>query len=220
MSDRFRLISRLYARPTPAGAYHAVAAAHPDPRRRILLGLLGEPTSPQLDIGLLRRWVGDDTIDDQELLGLLCDAQEQGWVEGLDEPDAAPDGPLSDLLEQLLPPLSANGTVLLVDAHGFVLSGHGFTDEAAEALGALSADLANLHHRHHDAFRVATGLSTSAWAVVDGAGNSQLGFWPLHIGDQRFVLAIAGLPRINHPQLTRLIWALTLRYGAASAQAA
>lgn len=207
-----RLVPRVFARPTPAGAYHAVASARSNPARRILLGLLSEPTTPRLSVELLREWVGSGGDDD--LLAVLHEAQDRGWLEGLDEPQDAPQGALGDLLAQLLPPLSAAGTVMLVDAHGFTISAHGFDDESAEALAAFSADLAILHDRHHEALETSTQLATSAWALVDGAGNSQMGFWPLHIGDQRFVLVVAGLPRMNHPQLTELIWALAIRYGA------
>ncbi|MCB1013508.1 MAG: hypothetical protein KDB10_00110, partial [Acidimicrobiales bacterium] len=57
-------------------------------------------------------------------------------------------------------------------------------------------------------------LPTSAWALVDGAGNSQVGFWPLHIGEERFVLSVVGIPRLHQQAFTDLIWVLMLRYGA------
>jgi len=56
------------------------------------------------------------------------------------------------------------------------------------------------------------GLETSAWALVDAAGNSRVGFWPLYVGKQRFVLVLGGVPRLNQPALTELIWALSKRY--------
>jgi hypothetical protein len=28
-------------------------------------------------------------------------------------------------------------------------------------------------------------------------GNSQVGFWPLYVGGQRFVRVIGGMPRLN-----------------------
>jgi hypothetical protein len=55
-------------------------------------------------------------------------------------------------------------------------------------------------------------LSSSAWAIVGAGGNSEVGFWPLYIGSQRFVLIIRGIPHLNRPALVSLIWALTRRY--------
>ena len=62
-------------------------------------------------------------------------------------------------------------------------------------------------------FVIASGTATGAWALVDMAGNSRVGFWPLFIGDHRFVLALGGLPALNHPALVELVWSLTFRYG-------
>ena len=44
------------------------------------------------------------------------------------------------------------------------------------------------------------------------AGHSQLGFWPLHVGCERFVLAIAGQPAFNRPQLVELVVHLHRRF--------
>ena len=118
------------------------------------------------------------------------------------------------MLPALLPALSSEGRALLVDAQGFVAGATGFTPEAAEALAALSADLGILHERHRRHFPTSIGLPTSAWALVDGAGNSEVGFWPLHIGDEHFVLTILGIPRLHQQAFTDLIWVLMLRYGA------
>ncbi|PUB88526.1 MAG: hypothetical protein DBP01_11850, partial [gamma proteobacterium symbiont of Ctena orbiculata] len=48
--------------------------------------------------------------------------------------------------------------------------------------------------------------------LADASGNSQLGFWPLHIGQQRFVLVIEDRPCLNQPAFRDLVWTLTLRY--------
>jgi hypothetical protein len=55
-------------------------------------------------------------------------------------------------------------------------------------------------------------LGSHAWAVVDFFGNSQVGFWPLFIGNNRFVVVISGIPHFNQPELVSLVWALTIRY--------
>jgi hypothetical protein len=56
-------------------------------------------------------------------------------------------------------------------------------------------------------------LDTAAWALVDAAGNGQVGFWPLFIGEQRFVLVVSDFPYLNQQALTTLVWALSIRYG-------
>jgi hypothetical protein len=56
------------------------------------------------------------------------------------------------------------------------------------------------------------GLASNAWAVVDVFGNSHVGFWPLFIGQNRFVIAISGIPHFNQPDFVSLVWALSIRY--------
>jgi hypothetical protein len=56
------------------------------------------------------------------------------------------------------------------------------------------------------------GIASHAWAIVDVFGCSQIGFWPLFIGDHHFVIAIAGIPHFNQAEFVTLIWALSIRY--------
>ena len=152
--------------------------------------------------------------DEGESLELLYHTQNLGWVEGVDQRQAAPTGALEDIVPNLLPALSGNGKALLADSQGFYVSSQGFTHEAAEELSALSADIASLHDRHQGLLGNNLRLGSSAWALIDAAGNSQVGFWPLFIGDQRFVLVVGGTPHFNQPALTTLVWTLSTRYGA------
>ncbi len=120
---------------------------------------------------------------------------------------------METLLPELLPELSANGRVLLADAHGFTIAASGFEQEVIDELAALSADIAIVHQKYHRTLDEALSLGSNAWALVDAGGNSQVGFWPLYIGDHRFVLVLDGFSRLNQPTLTTLIWVLATRYG-------
>ncbi|RCX33114.1 hypothetical protein [Thioalbus denitrificans] len=211
----YRLIAGHYLAVSPAGAYHAAAAPDASRPRTLLTALLRRDETPPLELEGLRRWCG--VHDNGTALDLLHHLQTLGWLEGLATPRRAPGGPLEQLLPELLAPLSAAGRALLADAQGFYLASVGFPHEAAEEISALSADLASLHARHHGLLGGNLGLPGGAWGVLDAAGNSQFGFWPIHAGGHRFVLALAGQPRLNQPALTRLVWALWRRYGATAA---
>ena len=45
-------------------------------------------------------------------------------------------------------------------------------------------------------------------------GASELGFWPLYMGDEYFILILTGAPRFNQEAFTTLMWTLGVRYGA------
>lgn len=204
--------NRLYILPTPAGAYYAVSRPAPDPYRKLLKTLLQFKRSPLLTIESLLSWTESRNKD--EAMGLLSRMQERGWLQGIESSQQAPDDVFDDILPQLLAPLSADGKALLADHQGFYLASCGFDPQTVEEMSALTADLASLQERHLDLLSKNLDLETSAWALVDAAGNSQIGFWPLYIGQHRFVLAVGGMPCLNQPVLTRLIWALSVRYGA------
>lgn len=210
--SHFQLIENLYIAPTPGGAYYGISSWEQNPTRRLLLQLLKGDSSPALSIDALQEWTGQS--DPDEALELLFHAQKIGWVEGHLEAWQAPSGALEEVLPELLPLLSANGKALLADGQGFYLSSQGFPHETAEEVSALSADLASVHERHRRLLNNNLRIRTSAWSLVDAAGNSQMGFWPLYIAEQCFVLVIAGMPRLNQPALKSLIWALVKRYGS------
>jgi len=207
---RYRLRDRAFVLPTPAGAFYSVADQTEDPPRRLLQRLFRLDASPRLSLPALGEWT--QLPDDDEALDLLYRLQTLGWVEGFETEQRAPQGTLEDVLPGLLQPLSAGGKALLADAQGFYVASTGFNHETAVELSAASADLASLYERHHGLLKRNLGLGTSAWSLVDAAGNSQIGFWPLYIADQRFVLVVGGLPRLNQPALTNLVWALAKRY--------
>ncbi len=208
---RYQLIDDLYIAPTPAGAYYAVSSPDEEPSRQLLRVLMQHESSPALTLEGLMEW--SDLDNEQEALDLLYHIQKLGWVEGLQTQQTAPAGTIEDIVPDLLPALSGSRKALLADAQGFYVSSQGFPHETAEELSALSADIASLHDRHCGLLNRNLGLDTAAWALVDAAGNGQVGFWPLFIGEQRFVLVVSDFPYLNQQALTALVWALSIRYG-------
>jgi hypothetical protein len=198
---------------TPAGAYLATQQPEVEPARRLLLALLTAESTPALTEAALAGWCGLAADDAAALLARL---QKMALVEAFAAPRAPLPGSLEALLPGLLAQLSASGRALLADTQGFYLATAGFPHESAEELSALSADLASLHERHGKLLRNNLGILSSSWALVDAAGNSRVGFWPLFVGKQRFALVIAGLPRLNQPAFVELIGLLSRRYAAVS----
>jgi hypothetical protein len=210
--SHFQLIENLYITPTPGGAYYGTSRPEQNPSRHLLQQLLKGDLSPLLSIDALKEWTGETDVE--QALELLYHAQKIGWVEGYENAQKAPKDSLEEVLPELLPLLSGKGKALLADSQGFYISSQGFPHDTAEELSALSADLASLNERHQRLLTNNIHMSSSAWGVVDTAGNSQIGFWPLYISTQRFVLVIAGMPRLNQAALKKLIWALMKRYGS------
>jgi hypothetical protein len=199
-----------YLLPTPAGALNAASEPSDDPLRRFMAALLAHPETPSVaETGFLH-WSGFDHLD--EAYAWLSRMQELGWLEGLAAPRRALEGSVETILLELLPHLTRSGKVLLADSHGFQVGSLGFAHEVAEEISALSADIAALHQRRRGSLNRNLGLSGGAWGLIDAAGQSQLGFWPLYAGRERFVLVVAGMPTFNRPQLVDLVWVLHQRY--------
>ena len=205
------LAENLFIHPTPSGTYYAVSSTEVNATRKLIQSLLRLEESPLLTLEDLKTWSGMQ--DDEKGTILLYHAQSLGWIQGFDDPKRCNQEPLETQLPILLKSLSVNGKVLLADQQGFYLASNGFPHEVAEELSALSADLASLHTRRSGLLINNLGLATSAWGIIDAAGNSKIGFWPIFIGAQRFVLVISGLPQFNHPDFVNLVWVLSRRYG-------
>jgi hypothetical protein len=208
----YRIADGLYLYPTPAGAYYAASSKENDKSRQFLRTLFQQPETPELSVEQLQHLTGVN--DTEKCLELLYHCQKLGLVQGLDQKTGSPAGMLEQLLPTLLGKVSENGKVLLADNQGFYLANHGFAHEVAEELSALCAEIATVHDRRSGLLLNNLGLGSHAWALVNAGGGSQVGFWPLFIGDTRFVIAILGVPHFNQPEFVELIWALSIRYAA------
>lgn len=206
----YELIPGLYLAPTPAGAYYAVSSPHDEPSRRTLLKLMKEEASTALSLDSLEALTG---LVPAQALEHLHRLQARHLVQGLHEASRVPEGALDRVLPGILADLAGHNKALLADEQGFYLASHGFHHETAEELAGLSADVGNLHQRHQGLIAGNLSLQTSAWALINVGGNSEIGFWPLYVGQQRFVLILSGLPRLNQAATVRLVWALVRRYG-------
>jgi hypothetical protein len=208
--SHYALSQGLYIYPTPAGAYSAVCTSDVDKPRQFLRNLLLQQHTPALTSENLQKLMWQQ--DEQKCLELLYHCQKLGWVQGLQSAQVYPGGALEKILPDLLSTLSENGKVLLADQQGFYLASQGFPHEVAEELSALSAEIATVHDRRSGLLLNNLGLGSHAWSVVDMFGNSQVGFWPLFIGNNRFVVAASGIPKFNQAEFVSLVWALTSRY--------
>lgn len=210
--SRYHLTEGLYLYPTPSGAYYAVASNEMDKSRQFIRGLLLRPETQALTVENLQVLTGLDDAD--KSIELLHHCQKLGWVQGVDKVLSYPAGQLEKILPDMLAAISENGKVLLADKEGFYLGSHGFPHEVAEELSALSAEIATVHARRSGVLVNNLGQASQAWAIVDVFGNSQMGFWPLFIGNNRFVLVISGVPHFNQPEFVSLVWTLAIRYAA------
>ncbi|MDT8424614.1 MAG: hypothetical protein RQ733_01415 [Methyloprofundus sp.] len=209
MSDA-KLAEDLYIYLTPAGCYYAVSAVEDDLVRKFLRNLLAQSKTSKLDMPSLQKLMNND--DAEKCIALLQRCQQLGWVQGIKEERTVPVGALEDLLPGLLSKIAEEGKVLLADDQGFYLACHGYAHEVAEEISALSAEISVVQARRTGLLMKNLGLNSQAWGVINASGNSQLGFWPLYIGDTRFVIAISGVPHFNQPEFISLVWLLSVRY--------
>jgi hypothetical protein len=206
-----RLRDDLHLGITPAGAYHAAAAREATPDRTLLFGLLRAAWTPRCGDAPWREWLGG--TDPERIVEAVTRLEGLGWIWGLDNPEQAPTETLERLLPTLLPDLSSTGQALLADHHGLQIAFSGFDDVQAPAIAAISAEAVSLAFRCRRVLGDLERLGPGAWGMIDAAGHSQLGVWPLFIGDKWFALVIGGRPRLNHPAFSRLLWALVRRLG-------
>lgn len=208
----YTLTDGLYLSPTPAGAYYAVSSAEQDKPRQFLRRLLLQTVTPALTLENLSQLTGNDVTE--KSCELLYHCQKLNWVQGLSAQESYPSDLLENILPELLGKMSESGKVLLADIQGLYLASHGFPHEVAEELSALSAELTTVHERRSGVLMNNLGMSSNAWGIIDVFGNSQIGFWPLFLGKNRFVLVISGVPHFNQPEFVKLIWTLSIRYSA------
>lgn len=206
----FTLKDGLYINITPRGAYYAIQDNAKDVTRSLLANLMRLDSTPSLSAETLSEICPMETED---AFSLLHRMQKLGLVSGQKEIENAPVDNLESLLPELLASLSDTEKVLLAEQSGLYLGTSGFPHEAAEELAAISASLSAVYQRHKGLLQGNLGFSQHAWGLIDAAGNSEVGFWPLYVGANQFTLVIHGLPQLNRPAFKRLVWSLMRRYG-------
>ena len=199
-----------YLHPTPAGAYYCVSSQQSTPMRRLIQALLRGSVFPRVTQENLLAWTG--MVSEEQAKQVLFHAQKLNWLQSFPESREIPIDPLEKILPVLLQGLSLQGKALLADPQGFHMASSGFPHEVAEELSALSADLASLHARRAGLLENNLGIRSGAWALVDAAGNSRIGFWPIFVGPCRFVLMVHGVPKFSCPEFVRMVWILSCRY--------
>lgn len=206
----YQFAENIYLAPTPAGAFYAVSNSTPEPLRNLLLALLRQDKTPTPITGKLIDWTGSSSVE--SMMALLHEAQLMAFIEGLEDPLELPGSGFGHDAEILLSFLSTSGKALLVDNTGCAIAQSGFDQESVEILCALSVDLATVQDRHEKRLEKHFDLSIHGWGPMDSSGSSQIGTWPIYIGDKRLLLVIPGEPRFNCEQFTLLIWSLVKRY--------
>ncbi|QTR45224.1 hypothetical protein J9253_14590 [Thiothrix litoralis] len=208
--SEYILTENLHLSITPAGTYYAVQDNAEEPGRLFLHRLLQEAVTPLFTVDVACELSG---YKKKRALEFVHWMQEAGLILGQENSETAPEKTLERLLPKLLRTLSDEGKAILAESRGLYLGSAGFTHEAAEELAALSANLTAVYARHKELLHGNLGYRQRAWGLVDASGNSEVGFWPLYIGQNRFTLIIGGIPQFNQPDFKRLVWALEMRYG-------
>ena len=208
--SKYTLAESGFLYPSPAGAYHASSSIDSDRSQGLLRALFQCRETPLLTLENLQELIALE--HDSSYLELLHHCEKVGLLQNVETAIGFPDSPLEKILPDLLKSISVNGKVLLADDQGFYLASSGFPHEVAEELSALSVEIANIHRRRSGVLVNNLGITSQAWSIVNATGNSQIGFWPLFIGNNRFLIVVSGVPHFNQPEFVSLIWALSVRY--------
>lgn len=206
----FELNKNLYINVTPRGAYYAIQDSASDATRNVLIKLLREDETPPLTTEVTEELTG---LTGEDAFNFIDRIQSLGLISGQKELETAPEDNMEDILPELLGSLSDSEKVLLAEHSGLYLGASGFPHEAAEELAAISANLSEVYQRHKRLLQGNLRFNQHAWGLIDAAGNSEVGFWPLYVGYNQFTLVIHGMPQLNRPGFKHLVWSLMKRYG-------
>ncbi|HGT4315202.1 TPA: peptidase M23 [Neisseria meningitidis] len=210
MESTLSLQANLYPRLTPAGAFYAVSSDAPSAGKTLLHSLLKADADEMVSSEKLRTWA--DTADIDTALNLLYRLQKLEFLYG-DENGHSDGINLSDeQLPLLMEQLSGSGKALLVDRNGLYLANANFHHEAAEELGLLAAEVAQMEKKYRLLIKNNLYINNNAWGVCDPSGQSELTFFPLYIGSTKFILVIGGIPDLGKEAFVTLVRILYRRY--------
>ncbi len=196
--------------PTASGVYHAACQPDRTPAALWFTEMLRSLHTTSMSLTAIKNIMSIHSK--VEFARLLEEIVSMGWLEEHDHTLYAPVGGISEVAPNLLTTLSSTGKGLLVDDQGLCLVSVGFDANYIDEIAAMSVRCSSLVHEYHDTLKDHTISSTGACGLVDAAGHNQIGVWPIFLNDRRFGLVLQGVPKLNNPNFTQLIWALYSRY--------
>ncbi|MEE9319022.1 MAG: hypothetical protein V3U76_01115 [Granulosicoccus sp.] len=200
-----------YVQLTAIGAYYAVQSNETELYRGTLLRIMQADKSFIISDDTLRQYTG---LESSEALAHFYKLEKTGFITANATQERITDRTLDELLGEALRNLSDLGQVILADSgRGFYLGYSGFSASEAEELAVLSSSIRTIYVKNETLLRDKLSMKESAFGIINPAGHSELGFWPLFIGSNVFTLIISGLPQFNRPDFARLVWLLVQRYG-------
>lgn len=196
---------------TAVGAFYAVQSARSDPFRETLLRIMQADKSFIVSEDAVKQYTG---LEKDAALAQLYKLENAGFIVANAVQKRITDRTLDELLGAALGNLSDLGQVILADSgRGFYLGYAGYSATEAEELAVLSSSFRTMYEKNEVLLRDKLSMNESAFGIINPAGNSELGFWPLFIGSNVFTLIISGLPQFNRPDFARIVWLLVQRYG-------
>lgn len=197
-----------YLLPTAMGVFYTISSNKKKPARQFLRQLMSESESIAIDSLSLNNYLSNAAGQ----VEILYQIQKNGWIHGLEEKKKIDAASIEVSFPGLLEKLSKDKKALLADDQGFCIVSTGFDDEDSELIAALSAGLSENSLLSNNDVMDKLNIQSSAFALVDVSGHSNIGFWPIYIGDIFFILVISGVPDFDQEAFVDLIWSLHQQY--------
>ncbi|NUE66109.1 MULTISPECIES: peptidase M23 [Snodgrassella] len=211
MESTLQLHHDLYPKVMPAGAFYAVSSPSHSASRMLLANILQADINAKLTEERLRQWA--ETDDVHTALNLLYRLQRLEFLYGETKPSSQLVKVTSDGFEDILGQLSDSHKALLVDQDGFYFANVGFNHETAEEVANLASEATRLTEKHSLLIKNNLNIYNNAIGICDPAGQSELTFFPLYIGNTKNILVTAGLPLLNSEAFVTMVRGLFVLAG-------
>ena len=211
MESTLSLQSNLYPKVTPAGAFYAVSSSTHSASRILLANILQADVKDMITEERLMQWAGTD--DRATALSLLYRLQRLEFLYGEEQPSSKLVEVTAEGFQDILGQLSDNDRALLVDQDGFYFANIGFNHETAEEVANLASEARILIEKHSLLVKNNLNIYHNAMGICDPSGQSELTFFPLYVGDVKYILVIAGIPLLNSEAFVTLVRSLYVLTG-------
>ncbi len=103
--------------------------------------------------------------------------------------------------------------ILRMPARRFYFANIGFNHETAEEVANLASEATRLVEKHSLLVKNNLNIYHNAIGICDPSGQSELSFFPLYVGDIKYILVIAGMPLLNSEAFVTLVRSLYVLTG-------
>jgi len=199
-----------YLAVTTKGAYLCVSSHLTAKQDAVISWLLNRAESPKVDAHLLEELA--ELTKSKDAMQQMTPMLGKGLLKLLNKPVARQEGPMEEVLSNLLASMSNGNQALITHINGLCMASTGFDPARTESISALAVKITDAIHHGRGSIFEALEMAHGLPCLYDLVSKELFTLIPMKLGSNRMVTVVKGNSVFQKDAFRDYVWALWGRY--------